>query len=178
MACRRRARPAHRADAFLQPFRRVLHPRYDAMEAAFDARGDHGRRMMCNTAALQVNVDPGPDPAARWRLAHASAPRSCVSPTPFGGRRGPPERLAGQPARHLVGIDPSRTGCRRRWPRTPPAWRDYAWPPTCCSSRGDGTAPGPGDGHATPVTGSFLFARWMAEATCRLAGPSTTSPTT
>src|SRR5205085_12459042 len=38
--------------------RRVVYsPRYDAMEAYFDADGSAGRTMMCSTAALQVNVE-------------------------------------------------------------------------------------------------------------------------
>ncbi len=56
------ARPPHRV---------VDSPRYRAMEAYFDTQGRAGRQMMCSTAAIQVNVDAGPDPAVTWRLAHA-----------------------------------------------------------------------------------------------------------
>lgn len=65
------------ADPWRRPRRVVVTPRYDAMEAYFDARGPAGRRMMCNTAAVQVNVGlgPGADDAARqWRLAHRLGP--------------------------------------------------------------------------------------------------------
>jgi glutamate--cysteine ligase len=58
--------------------RRVLFaPRYDAMEAFFDADGLSGRAMMCRTAAIQINLDFGPDATearARWRRAHALGP--------------------------------------------------------------------------------------------------------
>jgi len=55
--------------------RRVLAtPRYAAMERYFDEGGPAGRRMMCRTAAVQVNVDAGSDPAARWGLAHRIGP--------------------------------------------------------------------------------------------------------
>ena len=56
--------------------RPVRSPRYDAMEAHFDASGPAGRTMMCQTAAIQVNVDLGPerDVARRWRTAHALGP--------------------------------------------------------------------------------------------------------
>ncbi|MGH9042919.1 MAG: glutamate-cysteine ligase family protein, partial [Acidimicrobiia bacterium] len=55
-----------------RPSRRVVDaPRYRAMEAFFDTQGRAGRQMMCSTAAIQVNVDAGPDPDASWRLAHA-----------------------------------------------------------------------------------------------------------
>src|SRR5205807_1668533 len=47
-------------DPLRPPLRVVDSPRYAAMEAFFDTDGDHGRRMMCSTAALQVNVGPGP----------------------------------------------------------------------------------------------------------------------
>ncbi len=56
---------------------RELHsPRYDAMEAHFDAFGSAGRTMMRQTAAIQVNVDLGPDQIApsRWQTADALGP--------------------------------------------------------------------------------------------------------
>jgi glutamate--cysteine ligase len=56
---------------------RELHsPRYDAMEAHFDAFGSAGRMMMRQTAAIQVNVDLGADHEApsRWQTAHALGP--------------------------------------------------------------------------------------------------------
>jgi glutamate--cysteine ligase len=59
------------------PRPRALHsPRYDAMEAHFDAFGPAGRTMMRQTAAIQVNVDLGPDLEApsRWQTAHALGP--------------------------------------------------------------------------------------------------------
>lgn len=56
--------------------RSVRSPRYDAMEAHFDAAGPAGRTMMRQTAAIQANVDlgAGVDIARRWRLAHALGP--------------------------------------------------------------------------------------------------------
>jgi glutamate--cysteine ligase len=56
---------------------RTLHsPRYDAMEAHFDALGTAGRTMMRQTAAIQVNVDLGAQDAtpSRWETAHALGP--------------------------------------------------------------------------------------------------------
>ena len=47
------------------PRPRALHsPRYDAMEAHFDAFGPAGRTMMRQTAAIQVNVDLGAEDGA------------------------------------------------------------------------------------------------------------------
>ena len=56
------------------PERVVETPRYRAMEEYFDAGGPAGRRMMCNTAAVQVNVGFGPSTAdveRQWRVASA-----------------------------------------------------------------------------------------------------------
>jgi len=61
-------------DPHRPPVRTLEHPRYAAMEAYFDQQGPAGRRMMCGTAALQVNVDAGADPTARWNLVHAVGP--------------------------------------------------------------------------------------------------------
>jgi len=52
-------------------------PRYEAMEAYFDAQCAAGRTMMRSTAAVQVNVDLGPTPAdaaRRWHRAHDVGP--------------------------------------------------------------------------------------------------------
>jgi glutamate--cysteine ligase len=64
------------ADPFREPVRTLRRPRYDAMEAYFDRGGPAGRRMMCGTASIQVNVDNGEahEVDARWRLAHHVAP--------------------------------------------------------------------------------------------------------
>lgn len=88
-------------DGHRPPERIVRSPRYDAMEAWFDADGPSGRAMMCNTAALQVNVDLTPE---RWRRAHAVGPALVAA---FAGRR----RLAA-----WWGIDRSRTApCLGDW---------------------------------------------------------------
>lgn len=68
-------------DPLRQPLRQLDSPRYDAMEVYFDgleATLDPcdrvGRAMMASTAAIQVNLDAGEDPAARWRLLHDLGP--------------------------------------------------------------------------------------------------------
>jgi len=65
------------ADPVRPPRRVVDTPRYAAMEAYFDTDGPAGRRMMANTAAIQVNIGVGPtdaDAARQWRLAHRVGP--------------------------------------------------------------------------------------------------------
>jgi glutamate--cysteine ligase len=59
----------------VRPEERVLFaPRYDAMERYFDARGPAGRRMMCGTAAIRINVEAGEPADLRWEVAHAVGP--------------------------------------------------------------------------------------------------------
>jgi len=48
--------------------------RYVRMTRYFEARGDSGTRMMRQTAALQISVDHGMRPLARWQLLNALAP--------------------------------------------------------------------------------------------------------
>jgi len=64
-------------DPWRQPVRHVSSPRYDAMQDYFDRDGAAGRVMMTSTAAVQVNLDAGLDPAdvrRRWGLVHAIGP--------------------------------------------------------------------------------------------------------
>jgi len=114
---------------------RLLHsPRYDAMEAFFDASGEAGRTMMRSTAALQLNVDLCPpdapdDPAAtarRWDLAHGLGPllAAMFAHSPFWN--GAPSgwrstRLAVWNAIDERRTRPVGTGGDRR-----DAWADYA----------------------------------------------------
>jgi len=48
--------------------------RYTRMTDFFNSLGPSGVRMMRQTAALQINVERGSDPASRWRLLNAIAP--------------------------------------------------------------------------------------------------------
>lgn len=48
--------------------------RYTRMTRYFDSIGPSGIRMMRQTAAVQINVERGPDPVARWALLNALAP--------------------------------------------------------------------------------------------------------
>ena len=147
-----------------RPPRRVLHSdRYDAMEAAFDAKGPHGRRMMCNTAALQVNVDLGPgDPARRWRRVHALGPTlvACFANSPFGAGPGG-GRPSGWVANRLAtwwSIDPSRTTAPDAGGDPVDAWARYVLAANVLLIRGR-TAGAP----ATAVRSPFPFARWLEQ---------------
>jgi glutamate--cysteine ligase len=68
------------ADPERAPERVVTAPRYGAMQTYFDSLGNAGRTMMCNTAALQVNVCLGDARMVdRWRLAHELGPTLIAS---------------------------------------------------------------------------------------------------
>lgn len=60
------------------PVRQLHHARYDAMAAYFGTRPQGiGLVMMCSTAAVQVNLDAGADPAdvaRRWDVLHRVGP--------------------------------------------------------------------------------------------------------
>jgi glutamate--cysteine ligase len=97
------------SDGHRAPARVLDLPRYAAMEQYFDADGPAGRRMMCSTAALQVNLDAGPDPAARWALAHTLGPAlaAAFATSPAPGVAS--DRLA-----TWLAIDPTRTASALR----------------------------------------------------------------
>lgn len=59
-------------DHLRPPVRQLHEPRYDAMAAFLGT--PYGAAMMCSTASIQVNLDFGDDPVARWRRAHALGP--------------------------------------------------------------------------------------------------------
>lgn len=63
--------PWNDIDAVPQQLRRG---RYATMTRYFESLGPSGIRMMRQTASIQVNVDPGANPIARWTLLNALAP--------------------------------------------------------------------------------------------------------
>ena len=84
--------------------------RYEGMTRYFQSIGPSGVRMMRQTAATQVSLDPGQDPARRWRLLadlapyltamFANSPRYAGESTGYQSFRARCWRL----------LDPSRTG--------------------------------------------------------------------
>ena len=52
----------------------LTRPRYRRMAHYFDSLGESGVTMMRQTASLQINVERGADPLARWKLLNALAP--------------------------------------------------------------------------------------------------------
>ncbi|RMI35686.1 ergothioneine biosynthesis glutamate--cysteine ligase EgtA [Nocardia stercoris] len=145
-----------------RPPRRILDlPRYRAMEERFAGIGPFGTLMMCNTAATQVSVDAGADPAeiaARWTALYAVGPALLAafacSPDLYGV---PPGSWASQRMRTWLRLDNARA--------RPPVsqWADpiagYArWAldvPLLCVRR----TPGPGCDWAAPP--GATFADWI-----------------
>jgi glutamate--cysteine ligase len=104
----------------------VRSPRYDAMEAYFDAMGPAGRTMMRSTAALQINLDlgDGADIERRWRAAHDVGPvlAAAFANSPFADCM--PSGWRSTRLSVWNAVDPSRTrpvadgsDCRRAWAR-------------------------------------------------------------
>jgi glutamate--cysteine ligase len=98
-------------DPVRPPLRQLRQPRYDAMEAFFDRDGPAGRRMMCRTAALQINVDLGTEIEAerRWRLAHLLGPVLCATFATSPVAEGRPSGWASTRLATWLAIDPTRT---------------------------------------------------------------------
>jgi glutamate--cysteine ligase len=146
-------------DAVRAPRRVLRTDRYDAMEAAFDAAGPHGRRMMCNTAALQVNLDLGADPTRRWRLGHAVGPVlvACFANSPFGAAGGV-GRPAGWVANRLAtwwSIDPTRTAAPALGADPAATWLHYTLAAGVLMIQGT-------EGFV-PVRRPLTFGQWMVE---------------
>ncbi|HEY1634136.1 MAG TPA: ergothioneine biosynthesis glutamate--cysteine ligase EgtA [Acidimicrobiales bacterium] len=145
----------------LRPPRRVVDgPRYQAMEAFFDAdsSGGHaGPTMMCNTAAVQVNLDIGaPDAIGRrWRLAHALGPVlvSSFANSPLAAGR--PTGWCSTRMATWLGIDPSRTSPVSQDEGWADAWVDYAMAAKVMLIRRS-----PDD--FVPVRSGLSFGEWMA----------------
>ncbi|HEY5857456.1 MAG TPA: ergothioneine biosynthesis glutamate--cysteine ligase EgtA [Aldersonia sp.] len=101
------ADPARRAARILQL------PRYRTMERHFTAIGPLGVLMMCNTAATQVSVDAGADPAdvaARWHLLHAVGPALLAAFACSPDLSGAPDGAwSSQRMRTWLHLDPART---------------------------------------------------------------------
>lgn len=132
-------------DRIREPARVVSSPRYDAMERYFDALGPEGRMMMCNTASLQINVDPGGDPSIAWQAASAMAPL-------LNGAVGLPQ---GVPSRRSIwaAIDPGRTAPVGGLDAGD-AWAAYALAARVMFIRVDGA-------YCEPVLEPLSFGAWV-----------------
>ncbi len=84
--------------------------RYETMTRYFDTIGPSGIRMMRQTASVQINLEPGDDPIARWTLLNRMAPMLVAI---FANSRhyvGEDSGHASYRAHLWRTLDPSRTG--------------------------------------------------------------------
>lgn len=99
------------ADPVRPPERIVTERRYTAMETYFDQQGRSGRTMMCNTAAIQLNIGLGAttDAVSRWRLANLLGPVLIASfaNSPFASGR--PSGWKSTRLRTWWSLDPTRS---------------------------------------------------------------------
>jgi glutamate--cysteine ligase len=139
-----------------RPAERTLEaPRYAAMEASFDAVGSAGRQMMCNTAALQVNLDLGPDGGcARWALLDAVGPAlaATFANSPVSNQR--PTGFRSTRLATWAAIDPTRTDAVPCSDDPVGAWLDYALHAQVLLLRLGGE-------HFEPVLAPLTFAGWI-----------------
>jgi glutamate--cysteine ligase len=135
----------------------VDEPRYRAMESYFDTAWPHGRTLMRNSAAVQVNLDVGDlDVDTRWQRIHDLAPvlAAAFANSPF--------TVTGEPSgwrstRLAVwrGIDPHRTRpALRVGTSAATAWTSYALDAPVMAVRT------PGGGCTVPLR-PMPFARWV-----------------
>ncbi len=105
-------------DPWREPRRLLELPRYVAMEKYFDRRGAAGRTMMSSTAAIQINLDAGPEAGSghadvemptRWALLHELVPVlvGAFANSPVGAGRA--TGLRSSRAAVWRAIDPART---------------------------------------------------------------------
>lgn len=87
-------------------------PRYRAMQSHFDAIGGAGRRMMRQTAALQICLDlaPGRSGHERWQLANLAGPALAAAFANSPLMEGAPTGRRSARSAIWQEADPSRTG--------------------------------------------------------------------
>ncbi|GHH72367.1 glutamate--cysteine ligase EgtA [Streptosporangium violaceochromogenes] len=138
----------------VRPARRQLRlPRYEAMAEFFGA--PYGSLMMCSTASVQVNLDLGDNPSARWHRAHLLGP---VLVAAFANS----PLLDGLPCGWMSGrqavwrcLDPTRTAPVPTAEDPAAAWAEYLLDARLMLVR-------EGAGHCRPVRDGSTFRDWMA----------------
>jgi len=147
----------NRALDIARPPQRVLaRPRYQAMEAFFDARGGAGRWMMCNSAALQINLSHDPaDSSRRWQVLHAIAPVLLATFANSPGLDRARRSWASLRQGIWQTIDPARTSAPCLTGPPGQAWADYVLAADVMMIRTGG--------DAIAVPPGLPFARWLKQ---------------
>jgi glutamate--cysteine ligase len=134
-------------------------PRYRAMQEHFDAFGDDGVRMMCNTASIQLNIGRGSTDAEldrRWRVANAIGPTmiAAFANSPFD-ERGATGWVSTR-LRTWWGIDAGRAGPVVLDRPLTSAWERYALQASVMLVRR-------GDADFVALPPGFTFEQWLVD---------------
>lgn len=147
------------ADPEREPKRVVTEPRYQAMQDYFDGRGKAGRTMMCNTAALQVNVSHArpESTATRWQVANALGPVliACFANSPFADGR--PTGWQSSRLRSWWLLDPTRASPVPAGDDPAERWLEYALDAQVMLVRAD-------DHDYRAVSDPMSFGDWLSGA--------------
>lgn len=84
--------------------------RYCSMDAYFESIGPAGRRMMRQTAAVQVSIDASAEPTLVWRVLQAAAPSLTALFANSSQYAGEDTGMASFRADNWRHVDPARTG--------------------------------------------------------------------
>ena len=138
------------ADRWRAPQRLVDSCRYRAMEGHFDTLGPEGRRMMNNTASLQINVGVAPASLQQWRVAHA------IGPAMIAAFANSPDDDGRKSTRLLTWLAMEQTRVRAVDDAPDPrdAWADYALAATALVARDD-------KGECVALPTPMAFADWI-----------------
>lgn len=146
------------ADGSRRPHRVVTEVRYPAMEKYFDQAWPSGRVMMCNTAALQINLDLGDETTAqaRWDVCRSMGPAMMAA---FANSPILEKRATGFKSSRMHAwwqLDPSRTAPVPDGDGPVDAWARYALGANVMLIRSDRDT-------YVPMPDGFTFEHWMRE---------------
>lgn len=100
--------------------------RYRAMQRHFDTIGCSGRRMMRQTASMQICVDVGDTPLARWRLLNALTPLLAAVFANSSLYDGATSGFQSFRRQIWASLDPARTGVAPPDTTTPDDYLEFA----------------------------------------------------
>ncbi len=151
-----------------RPPRRVADtPRYRAMEAYFDGDGPAGRRMMANTASVQVNIGVGPtadDAARQWRLVHHLGPTLAAAFANSPLLEGRPTGFHSARLATWLALDRSRSAPVDDTRPGPVAWADYVLDAGVMLIRPGPTGSGPPeDDSFVHLDSPLTFGQWVSD---------------
>nr|MDQ6928424.1 glutamate-cysteine ligase family protein [Actinomycetota bacterium] len=145
------------SDPIRPPARVVDSPRYDAMERYFEPGGPAGQRMMCNTAAVHVNVGLGPTPddaGRQWRIAHQVGPALAAAFANSPLLDGRPSGFKSSRLAAWWAMDGTRTAPVAIDRAGPAAWADYVLDAKIMLIRLSSES-------FVPIEGSVTFREWL-----------------